>query len=195
MNKWKAAFFILIILMILAAAGVWFALQQAFSPSEEAEPFIPPEAEEADTDSAPSFIVETTPQDADQWLQRELEGEQDNVSIYIDDFVYVETSIQALGLEVPIEIRFIPEPAEGGNLWLREDGFQAGPLSLPAREVFLLMQDVVELPPWMELVPDEESIYADLEQLDTGNFQIDVEEVNLQEETIRLRMTEQPEAS
>lgn len=187
MNKWKAAFFGLLIIIILAIGGIYIWINQALTV-DETESFMPPEREEAD---GPSFLVNATSADANAWLQRELEEEEDaeDFELVIDDAVYFETNVSAFGFDIPIEVVFQPEVAENGNIWLREDGFRIGFVELPADQVFQLLGDDLDLPDWISVAPEEASLYLDLSDIDTEEFVVEAQSVDLENDNIEFRIT------
>lgn len=187
MNSWKAAFFILLTIVILTIAGSWIWINQALQ-TEDTEPFIPAEREDVD---GPSFLVNATSADANAWLQRELEEEEDaeDFDLVLDDAVYFETNISAFGFDIPIEVVFQPEVAENGNIWLREDGFRVGFLELPSDQVFQLIGDDLDLPEWISVAPEESSLYLDLQEIETEEFIIEAEQVDLENDNIEFRIT------
>ncbi|CAM3943001.1 YpmS family protein [Alkalicoccus chagannorensis] len=186
MNVWKIAFFSLLGLIVLTVAGGWLWLQ-AQMPDEEAATF---EAPEPETVEGPSFLVQASTEDANAWLQRELEEENgEDFDLYLDEQVHFQTSVAAFGIDVPIEIDFEPEMADGGNLWLREDGFRLGFIELPADQVFQLIGDNIDLPDFMTLDAAEASLYIDLREFDTDNYIIQAEDIDLRGEGIELSIT------
>lgn len=186
MNIWKTAFFVLLALIIITTAGIWIWVQQALNV-EESESFTAPEMQEAE---GPSVLVSATREDANAWLQRELEDEQtEDFNLYIEDAVYFETSISAFGLNIPLEVDFQPEVSEDGNIWLREDGFRLGVIELPADQIFQLIGDNIDLPEWISVAPDETSLYLNLRELDTEEFVIEAQTVDLEDNDIEFRIT------
>jgi uncharacterized protein YpmS len=186
MNKWKAAFFVLAGVILLAAAAGWLWINQALQSDTE-EVFTAPDRSEVD---GPSFIVSSSREDADAWLQRELEEENmEDFELIIDDAVYFQSTITALGLDIPVEVRFNPEVTEDGNIWLREDGFQVGLVELPSARIFTLIGDNVDLPEWISVVGEESSLYMDLRELDTEEYVIQARELDLEENNIEFQIT------
>ncbi|TVP83979.1 MAG: DUF2140 family protein [Alkalicoccus sp.] len=188
MNVWKTAFFGLLgaILVILAVGWIW--INQSLGSTEE-ESFVPPDYDEAAPEQ-PEFLVSSTREDANAWLQRELEEEEnmDDFDLIIDDAVYFQSEISAFGFDIPVEVRFNPEIAEDGNVWLREDGFQVGFVELPAEQIFNLIGDRLELPEWISVVPEESSLYLDMREMDTEGYIIEAETLNLEENDIQFRI-------
>jgi uncharacterized protein YpmS len=188
MNVWKAAFFGLLGLILVVIAGGWIWINQSLNSSEE-ESFVPPEHERT-AQGQPEFLVSSTREDANAWLQRELEEEEnmDDFDLIIDDAVYFQSEISAFGFDIPVEVRFNPEVAEDGNVWLREDGFQVGFVELPAEQIFNLIGDRLELPEWISVVPEESSLYLDMREMDTEDYIIEAETLDLEENDIQFRI-------
>ncbi|SDO30139.1 YpmS family protein [Alkalicoccus daliensis] len=184
---WKAAFFILLALVIISIAGLWIWVDQNLTV-EETESFTAPEIENVE---GPSFLVSATREDANAWLQRELEEEEDadDFILTIDDAVYFETSLTVFGMNIPLEVDFQPEVSEDGNIWLREDGFRLGALELPAAQIFHLIGDNIDLPEWISVAPNESSLYLNLRELETEEFVIEAQSVDLENNDIEFRIT------
>ncbi|PTL38948.1 YpmS family protein [Alkalicoccus saliphilus] len=188
MNVWKTAFFGLLGLILVVIAGGWLWVNQSLDSTEE-ESFVPPDHERTAPEQ-PEFLVSSTREDANAWLQRELEEEEnmDDFDLIIDDAVYFQSEISAFGFDIPVEVRFNPEVAEDGNVWLREDGFQVGFVELPAEQIFNLIGDRLELPEWISVVPEESSLYLDMREMHTEDYIIEAETLDLEENDIQFRI-------
>ncbi|WP_444685063.1 YpmS family protein [Alkalicoccus luteus] len=186
MNRWKTAFFVLLTGVILVTAGGWLWLNHLLSAEPE-ETFTVPDRQVAES---PSLTVTSTRADANDWLQRELEEEDaEEFDLYLEDAVYFTSEFRLFGINIPVEVQFQPEVDDNGNIWLYEDGFRAGGVDLPAAQVFQLIGDSLDLPEWIEPVPEEAALYMDLAQLDTGDTAIYAEVIDLPDDELRFRIT------
>ncbi|WP_280768647.1 YpmS family protein [Salipaludibacillus daqingensis] len=186
-NKWKIAFITLLlsIITLIIFGAVWFT--QTFSePTNEEFPTVTPEASEG-----ASFTITTTKEDLNSWLQQELSKEPDAemYDLYIDDAVYMETRIEALGLSVPIKMKLTPAVTEEGNLELIEENFQVGNLSLPSERVFQLIGATVDLPEWIYVLSEESKFYVDIREGVSEEVDINIKSFDLENDDIELRMT------
>ncbi|NJP36597.1 YpmS family protein [Alkalicoccus luteus] len=186
MNRWKIAFNVLLAAVLIMTVGGWLWLNHILTAEPE-ETFSVPDREIAES---PSLTVTTTREDANSWLQRELDEEEtEEFDLYLEDAVYFTSEFSLFGINIPVEVQFQPEVDENGNIWLYEDGFRAGGVDLPAAQVFQLIGDSLDLPEWIEPVPEEAALYMDFAQLDTGDTSIYAEAIDLPNDELRFRIT------
>ncbi|UCZ54321.1 YpmS family protein [Bacillus shivajii] len=185
-NIWKIAFFSFlgfIIAMILVGMTIlYFVLQPV--EIEERQAHI-----QEDIDGA-TFTVSTTKEDVNYWIQKEVkETMGEELSIYLADLIFFETSINVLGMNVPIEMVFAPNVTEEGNLVLYEHSFRVGVLQLSSERVLQLMQTSVDFPDWMEVIPPERKIFLNIRDGISDEMQVKVQKFDLDENEIVLEVT------
>lgn len=188
-NKWKAAFFILaglIIIFLITGIG-W--VNNTFPDPEEGERGF--EAYEFEDREGASFTVNTTREDLNYWLQQELAKEEDSdkYELYIEDAVYMETTVQAFGVTIPIEMVLSPHVTEEGNLELREESFRVGNINLPSSRVFQLISATVDLPDWIYVVPEESLFYVNVREGVSEDMVLQIQSFDLENNDIEIHIT------
>ncbi|WP_143522520.1 DUF2140 family protein, partial [Pseudomonas sp. 2822-17] len=78
---------------------------------------------------------------------------QDRIQIYLDDYVYFKMDLNIFGFDVPLEMLFVPEVTEEGNLRLLEHTFNVGNLTISSERVFHLIALTADLPDWIRVYP------------------------------------------
>ncbi|WP_416149181.1 YpmS family protein [Salipaludibacillus sp. HK11] len=187
MNKWKVLFLTLIgfLSLLIVSAVVWLNLALSDEGSDDFQSTVPEVSEGA------SFTITTTKEDLNSWLQQELSKEQDAemYDLYIDDGVYLETQIEAFGLNVPIEMKLTPNVTNEGNLELEEEYFHVGGMSLPSERVFQLISATIELPDWIHVISEDRKFYVDVRQGVSEEIDINIQSFDLETNEIELLMT------
>ncbi|MCR6110231.1 YpmS family protein [Bacillus sp. A301a_S52] len=184
LNKWKIAFFILtatVILVIMSTVGwLYFGL-----PNLATNDFAPPKISNKD---GASFSVETSREDLNFWLQNELNNEEEAefYSIYIDDAVYFEATVDAFGITLPIYMVLSPHVTEEGNVELLEESFSVGNISLPSTRVFELIESRTDLPEWISVIPNEQKLYVNVREGISEDVEIKVTSFDLSLNDIRF---------
>ncbi|MCR6106157.1 YpmS family protein [Salipaludibacillus agaradhaerens] len=177
LNKWRNAFFILtatVVLVIMSAVGwLYFGL-----PNTSSNDFVPPHI--SDKEGA-SFSVETSTEDLNFWLQNKLNNEEGTefYSIYIDDAVYFEATVDAFGITLPIYMILSPHVTDEGNIELLEESFSVGNISLPSTRVFELIESRTDLPEWISVIPNEQKLYVNVREGMSENVEIKVTSFDL----------------
>ncbi|SDY45884.1 Uncharacterized protein YpmS [Evansella caseinilytica] len=187
-NPWKTAFIILSILIAAMLFSAFIALNQIFSNGTFQEPPSSfPVMEGAE------FTVTTTKDDVNYWLEKELGKEQAGTELgyrlFLDDYIYFQTSLHVLGFEVPLEMVLEPAVTAEGNIELIERSFSVGSFELSSGQVFQLISIIPGLPDWIYILPDERKFYIDLQNGISEEVQLKVTEFDLQVNNIQLLLT------
>lgn len=181
-NLWKWAFLSLCLILLLMTASVIlvYVIAVSDSDSESRERPLYKDAEGV------VFEITTTKEDINLWIEQEMRAEgEENFHLYLDDFMYVDTGIDLFGIQVPVDLRLIPEVTEDGNLTLVEDRFRVAGFSLPSEQVFRLIQVTAELPEWIDVIPESSEFFIDLRKAASdGGVDLRVVEFDLAEEKL-----------
>ncbi|ADH99990.1 YpmS family protein [Salisediminibacterium selenitireducens] len=186
-NLWKWAFLILCLALVLTFAGMTLVYLYAVSGSDREE-WESPVYEDSD---GAVFEISTTKDDINLWIEQEMRAEgEENFQLYLDDYMYVETTVDVFGLQVPVDLRLIPEVTEDGNLVLIEDRFRIAGFSLPSEQVFRLIRATADLPDWIDVIPESSEFYIDLrEAASDGGVDLRIVEFDLAEERLLFEAT------
>ena len=188
-NPWKIAFFTFFTVIILIIIGIVFWLNSILNPSESVHQ-RPPSTEQ--TEEGAEFTVITTKEDVNYWMERELKKETGNggdYALFLDDYVYFQTEVRALGFNVPVEMVFEPRVTDEGNVELLERSFSLGGLNLPSSTVLQLIESGVDLPEWIYIYPAEGMLYLNLQEVVTEEVKIKVQSFDLKENEIKILLT------
>ena len=183
LNKWKVAFLLLLGSLILGF-GVLFVL--ATSPVDQDK--IPEPAELAGN----TVLLETTVKEFEaiskQYLNDQLKKSPLPVDITMDDSIVLHSTLTVFGVDVPISMDFEPI-VEDGNIRLKQTEMNVGKLNIPPKSVLKIMQDSVELPDIITILPNDEEIYVDLSRVNISDgTRVRAKEIDMPNDRIVLEM-------
>lgn len=186
MNKWKIAFFVLVVALILGA--VW--LVNMISTESESYEL----AERAAATSGGELRVQTTKSDfealANKYIQEAVENQPIPLELTVDNQIALVSELTVFTLTIPVQMYFDPIVQEDGNIQLKQDKVDIGQLSIPPEQVLKLLRDSINLPTWMVVSPADESVFIDLGGLPIdGDFDIRAEKIDLENDEIILSVT------
>ncbi len=186
MNKWKIAFFVLVVALILGA--VW--LVNMISTESESYEL----AERAAATSGGELRVQTTKSDfealANKYIQEAVENQPIPLELTVDNQIALISELTVFTLTIPVQMYFDPIVQEDGNIQLKQDKVDIGQLSIPPEQVLKLLRDSIDLPTWMVVSPADESVFIDLGGLPIdGDFDIRAEKIDLENDEIILSVT------
>lgn len=186
MNKWKIAFFVLVVALILGA--VW--LVNMISTESESYEL----AERAAATSGGELRVQTTKSDfealANKYIQEAVENQPIPLELTVDNQIALVSELTVFTLTIPVQMYFDPIVQEDGNIQLKQDKVDIGQLSIPPEQVLKLLRDSIDLPTWMVFSPADESVFIDLGGLPIdGDFDIRAEKIDLENDEIILSVT------
>lgn len=186
MSKWKIAFFVLVVALILGA--VW--LVNMISTESESYEL----AERAAATSGGELRVQTTKSDfealANKYIQEAVENQPIPLELTVDNQIALVSELTVFTLTIPVQMYFDPIVQEDGNIQLKQDKVDIGQLSIPPEQVLKLLRDSIDLPKWMVVSPADESVFIDLGGLPIdGDFDIRAEKIDLENDEIILSVT------
>lgn len=186
MNKWKIAFFVLILALLVGA--VW--LVSLISSEPEGYGLD----ERAAATSGGELRVQTTKADfealANKYIQEAVENQPIPLELTVDDQIALVSELTVFTLTIPVQMYFDPIVQEDGNIQLKQDKVDIGQLSIPPEQVLKLLRDSIDLPTWMVVSPADESVFIDLGGLPIdGDFDIRAEKIDLENDEIILSVT------
>ncbi|WP_022793772.1 YpmS family protein [Marinococcus halotolerans] len=180
-NIWKILFILLLVInvIIIGAVVFWWASLDQESGSSETEPQTSEEEE-----FQPYFTGETNSAQVNNILEAEMENERADLVVEDGQFKII-SALELLGREIDIELSFVPEALENGNVELQKDDFSIAGLPLPGPEVLTVVQNQTEFPEFVQINPEEETIRIRLDQWsEDEEYTVRAERVNLEEDEI-----------
>lgn len=186
MNKWKTAFFTLLLLFLIIPIAIAVVL------------FKDPAGGQLDRSSLDNNIgdnqkllsIHTEKEQVEDLLNKELRKRAPDVNVYVNlrnDEAVLNGSFIAFDQELPYQVTFEPEVLENGDLLLKEKDMQVGRFPLPGDEVFTLIQKTVAFPEWVNVYPKDESILMRVTEMPTKpGYAIKAEEFDLKKNSIKL---------
>ncbi|MET3729776.1 uncharacterized protein YpmS [Fictibacillus halophilus] len=186
MNKWKTAFFTLLLLFLIIPIAIAVML------------FKDPAGGRLDRSSLDTDIrdnqkllsIHTEKEQVENLLNKELRKKAPDVNVYVNlrnDEAVLNGSFIAFDQELPYQVTFEPEVLENGDLLLKEKDMQVGRFPLPGDEVFTLIQKTVQFPEWVDVYPKDESILMRVTEMPTKpGYAVKAEEFDLKKNSIKL---------
>lgn len=182
MNKWKVAFFLLLFTIITIIVGffIW-----ATSPSEELS--VPKKSIQTESDSV--LQVELTAKDFEKVINKLLNKEMNAFELNVSNQVKLLSELQMFGITVPIALYFEPHVTEEGNIQLKQTAANIGKLNLPSETVLKIMNDSIEMPNWIIIRPELNTIEIDLSKAKLmDGVQLRAKEINLEQDKVVLEI-------
>jgi uncharacterized protein YpmS len=188
MGKWRLAFFVLLILNVVAVIGFVLLVTTPSSDYRSYEAGTRPAVE------GNSITVRTTKADfegiANTYIRQAMANQPIPLTLTVDDDVSLSTQLTVFSVDLPILLKFDPYVQEDGNLLLEQKSVEVGMLDIPPESALKLLRDSVDLPEFMEVHPAEEEVLLRLTDipLDDG-ISVRATAFNLEENDIRLEVT------
>jgi Uncharacterized protein conserved in bacteria (DUF2140). len=164
--SWKASFFTLLFLNILTLAGLMFI----FYSSSEGD-LLPDSSTSAGGETV--LHVETEKADLNRfinyYIDKEFSSSAIRYEVRLTDRVELIGELPVFGHSVVLQMSFQPEALDNGDLLLREQSIRIGQLTLPVNYTLSLVKRTYRFPEWVEIFPNEESVYLHLTEIPFKN--------------------------
>jgi len=185
MNKWKIAFFLLILILIGSASALVYWIT-APSESVKVEPMKA-------NPTGNVLTVNATKEDfqgiANTFIEKAMDDKPLPLQLLVDDQIVLTSELTIFSLTLPVKMYFEPYVEEDGNIRLEQSSLEVGHLQLPPETVLKLLKDSIDLPPWMIVMPEEEQVLIQLASIPmTSGFRVRAKELNLVEDRIILEI-------
>ncbi|MDN5707852.1 MAG: YpmS family protein [Planococcus sp. (in: firmicutes)] len=191
MKKWRFAFFVLLVLNLVAVIGFFLFIT---TPSDNFKTY---QAESSPPPEGNTVVVNTTKADfegiANTYIADAMEGQPIPLRLAVTDNVSLSTELTVFGVTLPILLTFDPVVLPDGNLLLEQRSVEVGRLDIPPESALKLLRDSVDLPEFMEVMPKEEEVLLNLTEIPiNGGVSVRAASFDLEEDDIRLLVTIQP---
>ncbi|WP_064099440.1 YpmS family protein [Sutcliffiella horikoshii] len=183
--NWKTAFIGLLIVNILIA-GV--AISMVFLPNHSNFMLNG----DGDDRKRVAFNIQSDKEDLNELIRYYLEKETKrplNYEVSLTDRVELRGEMKVFERDIPLTMTFIPEVQENGDVALKQDSMSIGRLQVPVSMVLKYVADNYPLPPWVKIVPNEQSIYVALQELELqSDTKVEFTKFDVENNDIRFRL-------
>lgn len=184
-NLWKIAF-----LSLLTCLGViaTVLIILVYTNVPEANDSI--ESDRKNRSGEKRFVISTTKDDLNEFVREQLDrSNNENFTVYIDDYVTFEVVIPVFGTNILLSIDLEPELYGEGNLLLKERAFRLGNLKLPSETAIQLIKNHIEFPDWIVIDAREGLIYLYVTEIDIlETLFIKITAFDLKEDNIEIQL-------
>ena len=158
-NPWKIGFITLSLILVLAA--IWIFSKIAMVQPSQTATDAPITTQSADRLSVGlSLSNNELAVIANEYLKSEQS--LDGYSLEMTDAVTLKGETVLLGLSIPFALTGEPHATTDGNLQLKVTDISLGGLSLPEKEALTLLAQFLELPAFVSLDADSETVLMNL---------------------------------
>ena len=158
-NPWKIGFITLSLILVLAA--IWIFSKIAMVQPSQTATDAPTTTQSADRLSIGlSLSNDELAVIANEYLKSEQS--LDGYSLEMTDAVTLKGETVLLGLSIPFALTGEPHATTDGNLQLKVTDISLGGLSLPEKEALTLLAQFLELPAFVSLDADSETVLMNL---------------------------------
>ena len=158
-NPWKIGFITLSLILVLAA--IWIFSKIAMVQPSQTATDAPITTQSADRFSVGlSLSNDELAVIANEYLKSEQS--LDGYSLEMTDAVTLKGETVLLGLSIPFALTGEPHATTDGNLQLKVNDISLGGLSLPEKEALTLLAQFLELPAFVSLDADSETVLMNL---------------------------------
>jgi len=183
-KKWKLAFLILLAVNLVIFIGLTILI---FLPSSKGNHISNTKTNTVGLD------VTTNKEDLTKIINYYIEKEgldgPVHYEINLSNEVELYGYLPVFGQDLDLKLTFEPEALENGNLLLRQKAISIGKLPLPVSYVMKFIQQQYKLPGWVEINPDDETVYMYLTEMEIANgLSVRMQEFNLVEDKIKFSL-------
>ena len=188
MKIWRLAFFVLLGLNLLAVLAFFIFITTPAKGHSLAS------AHSVEALDGNSVVLNVTKADfegiANSYIQQEMANSPIPLALSVNGDVSLSTEFEVFSVTLPILLRFDPYVQEDGNLLLVQKSVEIGMLDIPPESALKLLRDSVDLPNFMEVMPEKEEVLLKLTEIPLdGGISVQATSFNLKEDDIRLRVT------
>ncbi|WLD94073.1 YpmS family protein [Alkalihalobacillus sp. AL-G] len=186
-NKWKSAFFILLVIMVIVPIIVVSLIFFDDGYNNGSTNFGPIEGE-------PIFTIESSKEQLNYLIKEQLVklksgSTKFNYDVRLRDKVTVNGYFTFFSDQIEFSMDFEPEVLENGNLLLKEESIRLGALSLPGDKILEFIKGSTDLPEWVEIDDNKETILVKLTEIELrDHLFLKAESFDLENDEIRFKM-------
>ncbi|WP_235836388.1 YpmS family protein [Enterococcus timonensis] len=125
----------------------------------------------------------------DHYLVEYLSNEDIKYEFYLENQALLKGTFELLGYPLNFYLYFEPYVMENGNVQLKAKSVSIGALGIPVKEVLRYVRSNFELPEWIEINLDEETMILHLDQFKlAADLKIAAEKIDLVDDDIRFTL-------
>lgn len=187
-NRWKRAFFSLLILLAAAVVILYGLFLGLFTGGGPAKNIIHPAREDAAI-----FTVQAKKKNLQDMINEQIQKYPDSRLSYtaeIDRDLTLTGKLKLLGTGIPFSMSFDPY-VSNGDIILKETGVTLGKVSLPEEQVLSFLNSSTQFPKWVIIQPDKRQITINLTQMPLEDqFYLKAKTINLSQDDISFEVHE-----
>ncbi|MEI5908658.1 YpmS family protein [Bacillus spongiae] len=161
-NRWKVAFFTLLSIMLMGVSVMSYIL---FKPIEASSP----EKKEIHSSQTNPLELTANKENLTEVIQQYINEQQQNGSV--EYFVDLTDHIELFGKmaffpsSIDFQMTFEPKVLENGDITLIQKTMSLGGMNLPVSTVLNVISRTYDMPEWIHIKPNDESIYLALTEM------------------------------
>lgn len=169
-NWWKWAFLILVAILILGGAGMWYAVTRPIDSAVISKQPAPA------NDSQPVFEVTLTKQQAQRlanhYINEYLNSKDIQYHLKFDQHISLVGSADLLGSKIDFQLQTVSFPTTSGGVQLKAQHLKIGHLGIPLGFVLGYIQHNYHFPSWVSINSSKQLININLQdyQNDSGYY-------------------------
>jgi uncharacterized protein YpmS len=186
-NRWKIAFYSLLVAIILIPIIV---LQILFPESN----FHLGKTDQYDKEGTPVFEIQTEKEQLNFLINDQLnklkKGRSDiDYFVEFNDEVSVKGFLTFFQRKIQFEMMFEPKVQENGDLLFQEKMIKLGVINLPGDKILEFIEGSTDLPKWVTINSDKESILFKLTEIKfKKDMYVKAEEFDLRNNDLRFKV-------
>lgn len=139
------------------------------------------------------FVVRTTKQNLNDlvnaYIDKFLEKTNHQYSVSLEEDVHLFGELPVFSSTVPLSIHLDPFVQDDGNIILKQKSISVGLLELPNKKIMEYMEKYLPMPEWVIVNPEDEEIYVAVTEMDIkSNFQVGIEQFDLETNQLAIRI-------
>ncbi|WP_257349437.1 YpmS family protein [Pseudalkalibacillus decolorationis] len=163
-NQWKSAFFILLAIMIIVPIIVVSLIFADGDYNNDSENMETVQGEQI-------FTINSSKEQLNFLIKEQLSKLKTGTSkfdydVKLSDKVTVSGFFTFFSDQVEFSMDFEPQVLDNGNLILKEEAIRLGALSLPGDKILEFIKGSTDLPPWVEIDDNKETILVKLTEIE-----------------------------
>jgi uncharacterized protein YpmS len=185
-NGWKQAFFALVIVEMCVILGVIGFL--IFPNHNKPMPKIP-----LNEGQYVPFHIHTNKENLNRVIGHYLKQKGQNgpvhYNVVLNHDVELYGTVRVFTENLQLRMTFEPKALKNGDLILKEKSLSFGNMNLPASYILKFVSSSYNLPSWVSVNPNEETVYVGLTHMKlSNNARVKADEFNLQDDKIAFTL-------
>lgn len=112
-----------------------------------------------------------------------------DIQVHVSDVIELNYRINALGREIDLDMKFLPEVQENGDLILKQQAVAINNIEMTGGRPLQMMDRFIAPHDGITIMPDEEQIYLSLSEMNNGkNFRFKAVKMDLGNDDITMQL-------